>query len=135
MEKKKRRAQSADSSKTCSKPRAFNCALLLIQHTVLYNHYGDYFRIFEMSTIMVFESTTRLRTLIPNIGTHFPGMTLPRTAWVRLNRLRTGVGRFRSCLYKWGMAPSAVCECGAEKQKSRPMMRSGHNVGPTVVDS
>ena len=24
----------------------------------------------------------------PNIGTHLPGMTLPRTAWVRLNPLR-----------------------------------------------
>jgi len=44
------------------------------------------------------------------------GMTLPRRAWVRLNRLRTGVGGFRSCLYKWGMASSAVCECGAEEQ-------------------
>ena len=39
----------------------------------------------------------------------------PKRAWVRLNRLRTGVGRFRSCLYKWGMA-SAACECGAEGQ-------------------
>jgi len=28
------------------------------------------------------------------------GTTLPRRAWVRLNHLRTGVGRFRSCLYK-----------------------------------
>jgi len=28
----------------------------------------------------------------------------------------TGVGRFRSCLHKWGMAPSAACECGAEEQ-------------------
>ena len=46
---------------------------------------------------------------------HTPGMTLPRRAWVRLNRLRTGVGRFRSCLYKWGMASSAACECGAEQ--------------------
>jgi len=33
-----------------------------------------------------------------------------------LNRLHTGVGRFRSCLYKWGMASSAACECGTEEQ-------------------
>jgi len=45
-----------------------------------------------------------------------PGMTLPRRAWVRLNRLRTGVGRFSSCLYKSGMASTAACECGAEEQ-------------------
>ena len=32
------------------------------------------------------------------------------------NCLRTGVGRFRICLYKWGMASSAACECGAEEQ-------------------
>jgi len=32
---------------------------------------------------------------------------------VLLNRLRTGVWRFRSCLHKWGMAPFALCECGA----------------------
>jgi len=32
------------------------------------------------------------------------GMTLPRRDRVRLNRLRTGVGHFRSCLCKWGMA-------------------------------
>jgi len=42
-------------------------------------------------------------------------MTLPR-AWVQLNRLRTGVGCFRSCLYKWGMASSEACECGTEEQ-------------------
>jgi len=42
-------------------------------------------------------------------------MTLPRIAWVRLNRLRTDVGRFRSCLYERGMASSAACECGAEQ--------------------
>jgi len=44
------------------------------------------------------------------------GMTLPRRAWVQLNRLRTGIGRFRSCLYKWGMASSAACEFGVEEQ-------------------
>jgi len=35
---------------------------------------------------------------------------------VQLNRLHTGVGLFRSCLYKWGMASSAACEYGAEEQ-------------------
>jgi len=43
-------------------------------------------------------------------------MTLPRRAWVLLNRLRTDVGLFRSCLCKWGMASSAACECEAEEQ-------------------
>jgi len=59
------------------------------------------------------DNTTRLRAFIP--GTHPPGMTLPRTAWVRLNRLRTGVGSFRSCLYKWRMASPEACECGTEE--------------------
>ena len=54
------------------------------------------------------DNPTRLRTSIPDTGTHTPGMTVPRRTWVRLNRLRTGVGRFRSCLYKWGMASSAA---------------------------
>jgi len=45
------------------------------------------------------DDPTRLRTLIPDTGTHTPGMTLLRKAWVRLNSLRTCVGRFRSCLY------------------------------------
>jgi len=42
-------------------------------------------------------------------------MALPRTPWVRFNRLRTVVGLFRSSLHKWDMAPSAACECGAEE--------------------
>jgi len=59
---------------------------------------------------------SKLRTFIPDTATYPPGMTLPRRAWVRLNLLRTGVGRFRSCLYKWGMASSAACECSTEEQ-------------------
>jgi len=40
------------------------------------------------------DNITRLRTFIPNTGTHHPGMTLPRRDWVRLNRPRNDVGRF-----------------------------------------
>jgi len=67
-------------------------------------------------------------------------MTLPRRAWVRLNRLRTGVGRFRSCLYKWGMASSAAFECGAEQTVDHdvlncPIHRHPHGLhGLTVLD-
>ena len=60
------------------------------------------------------DNPTRLRTLFPTPAS--PRMTLPRRAWVRLKRLHTSVGCFRSCLYKWGMASSAACECGAEEQ-------------------
>jgi len=84
---------------------------------------------------------TRLRILIPDTGTHPPVMTIPRKAWVRLNRLRTGVGRFLSCLYKWDMASSTACECGAEEQTvdhvvlQCPIHRPPHGLhGLTVLD-
>jgi len=69
------------------------------------------------------ESTTRLRTFIPDTGTHTPGMDLPGTAWVRFNRLGTGVGRFRSWSHKWDtvMATSADCDCDAEEQTVDPV--------------
>ena len=70
-----------------------------------------------------------------------PGMILPRRSWIQLNRLRTGVGRFRSCLYKLGMASSAACECGAEEQTVEhgvlqcPIHRPPHGLhGLTVLD-
>ena len=43
-------------------------------------------------------------------------LVVPLAAWVRLNRLCTGVGRFWSRLHKSGMAASAACESGAEDQ-------------------
>jgi len=68
------------------------------------------------------DNTTRLRTFIPNIGTHPPG-------------------HFRSCLYKWGMASSAPCEFGAEERTvdhvvlQCPIHRSPHGLhGLTVLD-
>ena len=44
------------------------------------------------------------------------GHELSRSAWVRLNRLRTGIGRFGSLMYRWGLTTTAVCDCGAEQQ-------------------
>ena len=41
---------------------------------------------------------------------------LPRSSWVRLNRLRTGVGRFQLSMHKWCLAPTPNCECGAAEQ-------------------
>jgi len=87
------------------------------------------------------DNPTTLRTLIPDTGTHTPRMTLQSRAWVRLNRLRTSVGRFRSCLYKWGMASSPACECGAEEQTvdhvvlQCPIHRPPHGLhGLTVLE-
>ena len=62
------------------------------------------------------DNPTRFRTFIPDTGTHSLGMTLPRRAWFRLNRVPIGVGRIRSSWCKWGMASSTSCECGAEEQ-------------------
>jgi len=68
-------------------------------------------------------------------------MAPPKTAWIQLNRLRTGVGSFRSCLHQWGMASSAACECGAEEQTidhvvlQCPIHRPPHGFhGLTILD-
>ena len=45
------------------------------------------------------ESTSRVRAFIPWVISRPLGMSLPRTSWARLNRLRTGVGHFYSSMY------------------------------------
>ena len=62
------------------------------------------------------ENASRLRGFVPDTSARPVGMGLPRAAWVKLNRLRTGVGRFHSSMHKWGLAPSPNCECGASEQ-------------------
>ena len=48
------------------------------------------------------EGAFGLRAFVPETGARPVGMGLPRAAWVKLNRLRTGVGRFHSSMHKRG---------------------------------
>ena len=62
------------------------------------------------------KSMSGLGVYIPRVSTKLIGMSLTRTAWVKFNRLRSGVGRFGLSMHKWGLASSAKCECGASEQ-------------------
>ena len=85
--------------------------------------------------------TEYCRVFVPETGARPVGMGLPRAAWVKLNRLRTGVGRFHSSMYKWGLASSPNCECGASEQTADhvltacPIQRAPHGArGLTILD-
>ena len=87
------------------------------------------------------ENASRLRVFVPETGAKPVVMGLPRVAWVKLNRLRTGVGRFHSSMHKWGFAPSPNCECGASEQTADhvltacPIHRAPYEAkGLTVLD-
>ena len=62
------------------------------------------------------KSMLALGVYIPRVSTRPIGISLTRTASVKLNRLRTGVVRFGSSMHKWGLVSSAKCECGASEQ-------------------
>ena len=62
------------------------------------------------------ENASRLLIFVPETGARPVGMGLPRAAWVKLNRLSTGVGRFHLCMHKWDLASSLNCECDASEQ-------------------
>ena len=72
------------------------------------------------------ENASRLRAFVPGTGARPVGMALPRAAWVKLNRLRTDVGRFHLSMHKWGLAPSPNCECGASEQTADHVLTACH---------
>ena len=78
---------------------------------------------------------------LPRIRARPVRMGLHRAAWVKLNRLWTGVGRFHSSMHKWGLAPLPNCECGASEQTADHILiacsihRAPHGArGLTVLD-
>ena len=88
------------------------------------------------------ENASRLRAFVPRTGARSVGMGLPRVAWVKLNLLRTDVGRFHSSMHKWDIAPSPNYECGASEQTvdhvltACPIHRAPHGArGLTVLDN
>ncbi|KAG5862004.1 hypothetical protein JTB14_028461 [Gonioctena quinquepunctata] len=44
------------------------------------------------------------------------GSDLPRQTWSRINRFRTGHGRCRDMMHKWGIVDSPECDCVAPRQ-------------------
>ena len=54
------------------------------------------------------------REHVSDPGEGVKGGDLSGKQWTTLNRLRTGVGRYRSSMKKWGLA----CECGKPEQKA-----------------
>ena len=87
------------------------------------------------------ENVSRLHAFVPRTGARPVGMGLPQAAWVKFNRLRTGVGRFHSSMHKWGLASSTNCECGTSEQTADhvltacPIHRAPHGArGLTVLD-
>ena len=67
------------------------------------------------------ETRPKLRKRVsrrPDVSRHvsrYPPL-LDRPSWFRVNCLRTDVGLFCSTVHTRDMAPTATCECGAEKQ-------------------
>ena len=87
------------------------------------------------------ENASRLCSFVPETSARPVVMGLPRAAWVKLNRLWTGVGRLHLSMHKWGLAPSPNCECSTSEQTADhvltacPIHQAPHGAqGLTVLD-
>ena len=67
---------------------------------------------------------TRVHRHVSDPGEGVKGEDLSRKHWTTLNRLRTGVGRYRASMKKWGLADSAACECVEPEQTAEHIINS-----------
>ena len=70
------------------------------------------------------ESTSQRHTIINSVSSTPPVISFSRPAWVKLNRLQTDIGLFRSETDKWDMVSTAVCQCGAKEQRAEHVITS-----------
>ena len=61
----------------------------------------------------------RLRTFIQTPSNKHIRHDLARYSLVRLNRIRTGYGRFNANMNQMGLSPSASCDCGATDETAQ----------------
>jgi hypothetical protein len=73
------------------------------------------------------NSNSHLKTFIGIPKKHPPGYKLPRKLWCRLNRARTGHGRFKYHMYKMGLSNSGACDCGF------PQQTAAHYINDCVI--
>ena len=44
--------------------------------------------------------------------------------------VRTGVGRFNAAMHRWGLRPSAACQCGAPEQTAQHILSECPDLRP-----
>ena len=68
-----------------------------------------------------------LTLLMNDVSPTPPGISFPRPAWVKLNRLRVVVGLFRLERHNWGLASTTTCECDAKEDTAE------HIITPCLI--
>ena len=67
---------------------------------------------------------TRVHHHVSDPGEGVKGEDLSQKHWMTLNRLRTGVGRYKSSIKKWRLAVSSAYECGEPEQTADHIINS-----------
>ena len=104
--------------------------------TTLPNETNNAHWIARMWSVEWQPSTSRLREYITSPSRSSPGSDLPRQAWVKLNRLRTGVGRYNADMWRWGRYTWRwPIQESSLRLRSRPADSKSHHHGVPPIPS
>ena len=76
--------------------------------------------------------STPLHRYISSPSTNPIGHDLHRHCWVRLNRMRTGYGRFGQHMFRMGLATDPSCSCGCAVNGPSRNLRLPHHKVPRI---
>ena len=64
------------------------------------------------------KNISRLHSFVINelVGSIPTDNEYSRSAWIRLNCIRNGIGRYGYLMSKWGLTTAAAFDCSAEQQ-------------------